>query len=81
MGYRDMPYNRYFSSSPSPLQPRDAPRAHSGPKAFSLDLFKVIVIVVADVVIIYSVYNSDDMYKRERNLYKYLDKKKKCEKR
>lgn len=34
------------------------------------------MIVVADALIIYSVYNSDVMYKRERNLYKYLHKKK-----
>lgn len=34
------------------------------------------MIVVADALTIYSVYNSDVMYKRERNLYKYLHKKK-----
>lgn len=38
----------------------------------------VLVIVVADALTIYSVYNSDVMYKRERKLYKYLHKKNKC---
>lgn len=40
-------------------------------------LLYTLVIVVADALIIYSVYNSDVMYKRERNLYKYLHKKNK----
>lgn len=44
-----------------------------GGPSFLLDLS--LVIVVADAVTIYSVYNSDVMYKRGRNLYKYLHKK------
>lgn len=49
-----------------------------------LFLFFVIVIVVADVLTIYSVYNSNVLYKRQRRFYKgslqkkkYIDSKKK----